>query len=345
MSRFRQPFFRRARGLWYVQLDGRQINLGADRDAAFAEYHRLMAMRSYAEANTVAPALGEPASEPSPLVVVVIDEFLDWCQKNRSAETYRWYKDRLNAFCVTIPFDLRVSGLKPFHVQRWVDLKPDAAAGSKRNRIAAVKRALRWAEDLGHIGRSPIASMRKPCCGRKEQIVLPAEFARILALTRDQEFKDLLTVTWECGARPQESLRVEARHVDLVNARWVFPSGESKGGKKDRVVYLTPEALEITQRLMKKHPQGKLFRNTDGKPWTPDATNCRFATIKKKLGKNYSLYALRHSFATRALQRGVDSLTVAHLLGHSDPSMLAKHYAHLSLSPEFLRGQVKRASA
>jgi hypothetical protein len=43
----------------------------------------------------------------------------------------------------------------------------------------------------------------------------------ILANTRDRAFCDLLISTWESGCRPQESLRVEARHVDLANQRWV----------------------------------------------------------------------------------------------------------------------------
>ena len=38
MPRFRKPFFRRDRGLWYVQLNGRQINLGPERDEAFSAY-------------------------------------------------------------------------------------------------------------------------------------------------------------------------------------------------------------------------------------------------------------------------------------------------------------------
>jgi len=38
-----KPFFLAPRGLWYVQLDGHQINLGPDRDEAFRRYHDLMA--------------------------------------------------------------------------------------------------------------------------------------------------------------------------------------------------------------------------------------------------------------------------------------------------------------
>ena len=35
MTKFPKPFYRADRGLWYVQLDGKQIKLGPDRDNAF----------------------------------------------------------------------------------------------------------------------------------------------------------------------------------------------------------------------------------------------------------------------------------------------------------------------
>ena len=59
----------------------------------------------------------------------------------------------------------------------------------------------------------------------------------------------------------------------------------------------------------------------------------------------YSLYALRHSWATNALQRGVDALTVAILMGHKDPSQLAKVYQHLSHNPKHLLEQAKKAAS
>ena len=31
--------------------------------------------------------------------MVIVDEFLDWCEKHRAPDTYRWYKDRLESFC------------------------------------------------------------------------------------------------------------------------------------------------------------------------------------------------------------------------------------------------------
>jgi site-specific recombinase XerD len=62
-----------------------------------------------------------------------------------------------------------------------------------------------------------------------------------------------------------------------------------------------------------------------------------------ELAPRYSLYALRHSWATHALQKGVDPLTVAILMGHKDPSTLSRVYQHLSLNPSHMREQACRA--
>jgi integrase len=66
--------------------------------------------------------------------------------------------------------------------------------------------------------------------------------------------------------------------------------------------------------------------------------NCALAHFAPK----YCLYSLRHSFATGALQSGLDALTVGILLGHNDPSTLSRVYQHLSHNPEHLLGQVRK---
>ena len=75
MAHFPKPFFRPARGLWYVQIDGKQINLGSDKTDAFKAYHGLM--QQHAEAKPEQPALLPGLRR---LVVIIVDEFLDWCQ-------------------------------------------------------------------------------------------------------------------------------------------------------------------------------------------------------------------------------------------------------------------------
>ena len=77
----------------------------------------------------------------------------------------------------------------------------------------------------------------------------------------------------------------------------------------------------------------------------PVAVSEAFLKLAKEHAPKYCLYTLRHSWATHALAKGIDALTVAILLGHRDPSTLAKVYQHLSQSPEYLREQARRAGA
>jgi integrase len=66
--------------------------------------------------------------------------------------------------------------------------------------------------------------------------------------------------------------------------------------------------------------------------------------IARQLGTKYSLYDLRHSWVNHALQRGLDPLTVAVLMGHRDPSTMAKVYQHLSLNPSHMLQQARQAA-
>ena len=72
---FPKPFFRTARNAWFVQIGDRQIKLAADKDEAFTRYHELMAKPSLPEVTQ---------SEAQKLVVVIVDEFLDWSNKHRA---------------------------------------------------------------------------------------------------------------------------------------------------------------------------------------------------------------------------------------------------------------------
>lgn len=63
-----------------------------------------------------------------------------------------------------------------------------------------------------------------------------------------------------------------------------------------------------------------------------------------KHGVKYALTAIRHSYATRLLEAGVDHITVAMLLGHVDATMLARVYQHVGEKSDFLREELLRAA-
>jgi len=387
MPHFPKPFYKEARGVWYVEINRKQVNLGPDKDEAFRQYHQLM---------------GQPREQAvsQESLLPIIDAFLEWTQKNRAPDTYEWYRYRLQRFASTYP-EMRVSGLKPFHVEQWVD-QYDVAQTTRRNYFRSIKRCLSWARRQGRIDSDPLEGLDIPGAERKDVYVPPDEFARLLTFVPDTRFRELLVTTYQTGCRPQESLRVVAEWVDVKQARWIFPQMKSKGKKSPRIIYLNDTAMAICTRLITEHPNGEIFRNSRFRPWSPGAVNCCFDRIQTRMGKailqvdgtepsereikefsrtlaptkhekgverpkrpaelreeakgklfgrmarrqapRYSLYALRHSWATNALKRGVDPLTVALLMGHKDPSMLARVYQHLSHSPDHMRDQARRAT-
>lgn len=387
MARTPKPWFRADRGVWCVTVSGVRHNLGPDKKAAFERFYALMRQ----------PSRQKVSADSLPAIA---DAFLEWTQRNRARATYGWYLDILQPF-VAAHADLPIDQLRPHHVEEWA-AEIASNVNTRRNRMRAVKRCLRWAVRQGYLDRNPIECLDIPSPRPRNAYVGPDEFAQALALVQDAGFADLLRVTYQTGCRPQESLRVEARHVDLTQGRWVFPAHEAKVKSMPRVVYLTDEALAITAALIDAHPAGPLFRNVHGRPWNKSSVGCAFQRLQVRLGKEemrrrgetiaegdiaqcvrllsptrrsggvrvcktdaelryearrrlvdrrarelgprYSLYVLRHSWATNALQNGVDALTVAILMGHKDPSTLARTYQHLSHNPEHLRSQAKRAS-
>jgi len=270
MPHFPKPFFRPNRNTWYVQVGKKQINLGPDKKKAFRRYHDLMREE-------------RPAHAPCVKIVELIDEFLEFVRQNQSAGTFEWYRFQLQRFAERYP-DLEVGDLKPFHVQRWIDSLKNVNSGTRRNHARSIIRVMWWAMDQGHIEKNPLARFKKPKGGTRDTVISPEEFDRILDHVPNDAFRDLITFAWETGARASECLAVEKRHVDLRNERIVFPQSEEKMERAPRVIYLSPVALEIVRRRLVA-TTGKLFLNTDRRPWTTEAVNCAFNAVRVRMGK------------------------------------------------------------
>ena len=57
-----------------------------------------------------------------------------------------------------------------------------------------------------------------------------------------------------------------------------------------------------------------------------------FENLLNKLKiKHYSFHSLRHTFATRLLENGVDVKTISELMGHSSPTITLNRYVHTNL--------------
>ena len=326
---------------FYANVDGEQVQLGIKKGAAEKKLKELL--------------LSKPRQiGPNPRVEELIDKFLAWSAKNNEPGTYAWYKLHLDHFKAFLPSGLHLAQLKRFHLTNWLSERYPGTSSNYRNGAGrCAKRAIQWCEDEQLIEvRSPLAKAKLPEPERRELTIEETQWQALLKLLENRwghnydDFRDFLTVVWETGCRPFEARIVEARYFDRTNRCWRFPTKRSKGKKRQRIVYMTDEACLITERRALKYPDGPIFRQENGKPWDKNAIRCKFRRLKEKLGlPELCSYTLRHSFATRMLQAGVDSHVVAKLLGHTSTRMLEQRYSHIDSKPGFLLGVLNRANS
>ena len=336
MPRKARPWFRAERNCYYAYVNGKQVPLHtADEAEAWERFREIASTRS----------LPKPIGN-SPQVAMLLDRFLqnlDLTANER--QTYKWYEWRLQSFLDSLADQaITVNQLKPFHLTEWLQAHPTWGSSMRRSAIRAVQRAMKWALEEGLIEKSPVAHVKKPPQGRRDFVFTPEQQRQLLEAT-DEHFRQYLVVASLTGARPEEMRTVEARHCTFDFSVWAFPVEDAKGHRKPRLVYLPAAAQEIVRELAQKHPAGPLFRNRNGVPWTTSAIVQRFARLRKKLGlpKGAVATALRHTFTTESLQKGLDVYTVAKLLGHTSTQMIERVYGHLK--DDYLAQQAERAAS
>ena len=280
-------------------------------------------------------------------------EFLSYVEDNNAPATYKWYSHFLLAWKNSPGIaTLRVGELRLHHFQNWLKKAYPATSNqnTRHNAIACLKRLFNWAvNDMEYLTHNPLAKLRKPQRTHRDVCPTRDQWEEVLThYDAADPFTDFLTVLIDTGCRPQEMRIVEARHLDLAaqpSPLIHFADGDIPGKPWGRDVKLTDRDVDILNRVALAHPQGPLFRNQDGRPWTKNALNCRFQRLKKaKLPFKVNCYAARHSLATNILDNGGSAGAVASLLGHRDPTVVLKFYGkHIDQRPEHLQGLLDKA--
>ena len=118
----------------------------------------------------------------------------------------------------------------------------------------------------------------------------------------------------------------------------VFSKRDSKGNLRQRVIRLSTGAREIVLRRIETFPTGPIFL-CGNKPWTATSLN----DACKPFG--FTPYQVRHTFATNALTKGVDIVTISQLMGHASTRMLTKGYQHVGLLNDHMQDAIERINA
>ena len=82
--------------------------------------------------------------------------------------------------------------------------------------MTAVKGAMEWAAQMGHIEHSPIAKLKKPRPRIRELVIPAIRWPEVIAGATDESFPGYLLFMLDTGARPHEMVApVNMRTIDF----------------------------------------------------------------------------------------------------------------------------------
>jgi len=144
---------------------------------------------------------------------------------------------------------------------------------------------------------------------------------RLFAHIKSHRDRAIFMLMLRCGLRLEEAANLTLRAVDLRRAQlFVY---EGKGGK-DRVVYLSGDALETLSTYLKKRSSSRIKKVFlvekgvyKGKPLSMRGIQKRMEYYAKKAELKVSCHQLRHTMATQLLNADADLVIIQDLLGHN----------------------------
>lgn len=238
--------------------------------------------------------------------------------------------------------DRKLSDVTERDCARWAAQYSKRVHGTRfNNTLDSLRHIFRIGVERGLIHRNPAEKVDKVRVAPKK-LELPSKerFAQLLEAIEcsgawcAQDCADLVRFLAFSGARINEAVHVTWKDVDGARGViWIHgpPEGGTKGGESRQVPIIEP-MRELLDRLSIEPKEPRNPRRQGG-DYILTVTECREAlqTACDKVGiKRLTHHDLRHLFATRCIESGVDIPTVSRWLGHKDGGALAmKTYGHL----------------
>ena len=205
--------------------------------------------------------------------------------------------------------------------------------------------ALDRAAAQGLILKNPALACKAPTTHPKEmQVLTQEEMQRLLIQAKENDCYELLLLELSTGLRRGEllalrwddldfqtgALRVE-RQVQRVKGSLAVTQPKTKSSS--RSIILPAPVLEI----LKNHRQGInspwMFPSPrkENSPLDPAAVRKKLAIVLARAGcKHVRFHDLRHTFATNALEHGLDIKTLSAVIGHVSSATTLNVYAHVT---------------
>ena len=162
-----------------------------------------------------------------------------------------------------------------------------------------------------------------------EQAVLNSKkdklFGILLCLYSGLRIGELIALQWSDIDFAKGTLTVSKSCHDGKNGLII---DEPKTATSRRTIPL-PKQLMPLVKMLKKRSDSDFVVSSHGKPLSVRSYQRSFELLLKKLDiPHRGFHSLRHTFATRAIECGMDVKTLSEILGHKNPTVTLNRYAH-----------------
>ena len=221
------------------------------------------------------------------------------------------------------------------------------SAKTVRNINQVISSAMDFAVAQKIIHENPCKAVALPKVEHKEMQTIPAEqLQAFLAEAKATGVYEMYYIELATGLRRGELLGLKWTDIDWKNgiikvrrsiARVNGEIVESPLKTKNsyRAVTISPQAIEVLKQQKAKTNDAYVFPSPNGGPISPDSVNNMLKRVLERAGiPKVRFHDLRHTFATIALQNGVDIKTVSGMLGHFSAGFTLDTYAHVTTSAQ-----------
>ena len=237
-------------------------------------------------------------------------------------------------------------------IESYVQERAKQVSPASVNReLATLRRLLRLAQEWNVINRVPRIHMLPG--ERNREFVLSHQPENLYLEIAPQPLRDVALLILDTGLRPGEALALQLHDVHLdpangarfgyLHVRLYADAGKSKYARRNLSLTSRVRSMLEVRKLTASSPW--VFTSEDGlRPLSIFTLDDQHARTRKllKLGKEFVVHSLRHTFGTRMGEAGADVFEIKRLMGHSSVTV-SQRYVHPS--PESLERAFERLDA